>query len=175
MFASLREMQVIIVLLRSLIKYALFSFIPKWNAFRNPFLSDILKDMNICKRKKNPWCWNVTQLTVFPGQINSSGILGPRDCSFALIPFTVSHESYSETVMVRREQSRSNLCCLSKTQRDTKQPAQPPLGCLRHRTHFSGWKADSDTASNSCVSSGSPCRRDLPGWRGGGTNGRVHF
>lgn len=62
-----------------------------------------------------------------------------------------------------RGQSRSNICCLSKTQNDTEHPAQPPLGCLGHRTHFSGWKADSDTASSDCVCSGSPCRRHQEG------------
>lgn len=59
-------------------------------------------------------------------------------------------------------------------QNDTNHPIQPPLGCLRHRTHFSRWKADSDTASSNCVSSGSPSRRDIQhGWEGNTTDATI--
>lgn len=81
---SIQEMQVTTVFLRSVIKYDLFSVIPKWDAFRTPFLS-ILTLSNIYKRKENPWCWSVTQLTVFSWLDQFSWMLGARICSFALI------------------------------------------------------------------------------------------
>lgn len=83
---SLQEMQVTTLLLRSMMKYALFSVIPKWDAFRTPF-SSILKGMNIYKRKENPWCWSLTQLTVFPGQISSPECWVP---GFAVLPWSHS-------------------------------------------------------------------------------------
>lgn len=168
-------MQVIIVLLRSAVKYTLFSVIPKGNAFRTPFLSAILKDENVYKRKENPWSWNVAQLTVF---LVKSILLECWVPGFAVLPWFHSscfpqgpfwNAAAESQALVWRELSRNNLWCLSKMQSDTKHPAQPPLGRLGHRTHFSGWKADSDTASSHCVSSGSPGRR------GGGTNGRARL